>query len=122
MVFMNDSGENNIGKIRALISQDRHEIFLTFAEYDHKYLAYLKNKPFQIEPSETGKSQNKASGHELSAHQTPDTGASSFLTMHQYGPWDTQQRSNMAGLGPILLAISLYAEGEIQAKKRSQRK
>ncbi|OGM44375.1 hypothetical protein ABOM_006834 [Aspergillus bombycis] len=120
--LINDSEENNIGKIRILISQGRHEIFLTFAEYDDRYLAYLKNEPFQVKPSETGGSQNEASRHQMSAYQAPGTGASSFLTMHQYGPWNTQQRTDMARLGPILLAITLYAEGEIQAKKRSQRK
>lgn len=77
---------------RIHVSQDRQEIFLTFAEYDDDYLAYLNDK-------------------------TPRSTAPSFLTMHQYGPWDTENPSDMAKLGPILLAIALYADAEIRAKQ-----
>jgi hypothetical protein len=82
---------------RIHVSQDRHEIFLTFAEYDDDYIAYLKN-------------------------ETPKSANPSFLTMHEYGPWDTQKPSDMKELGPILLAIALYADAEIRAKQKSQSK
>ncbi|RAL15383.1 uncharacterized protein BO97DRAFT_307097, partial [Aspergillus homomorphus CBS 101889] len=75
------------------VSQDRHEIFLTFADYDDDYIAYLKNK-------------------------SPKNSALSFLTMHQYGPWDTQTASHMAELGPILLVITLDAQSDIQTKQK----
>ena len=42
---------------------------------------------------------------------------SSFLTMHQYGPWDTMRKSRMEEIGAILLAITLRAEEEIKAEK-----
>ncbi|KAJ5577955.1 uncharacterized protein N7459_006919 [Penicillium hispanicum] len=84
----NDSDlANGQDRIRILISQDRHFIFITVAEYDADYLAYLKN-------------------------EKPSTDTLSFLTMHQFGPWDTQRASHMRELGPILLAITLRAEAE----------
>ncbi|PYH86810.1 hypothetical protein BO82DRAFT_397378 [Aspergillus uvarum CBS 121591] len=114
--LMNDDEKNDTGKLHVHISQNRHEIFITFVEYDARYLAYLKNPPVKNEVSKPGNSQSKPS-----ASQAPETGVPSFLTMHQYGPWDTQQRSHMKNLGPILLAIALYAEGEVRARPRSQR-
>jgi hypothetical protein len=74
---------------RIHVSQGRHEIFLVFAEYDDDYLAYLNNSS----------ADNKLT----------------FLTMHQIGPSDTQSASDMKALGPILLAITLNADAEIQA-------
>lgn len=68
-----------------IISQDRHEIYLTVAEYDENYVAYLNENAVEKRP---------------------------FLIMHQYGPWDTQVSNNMRELGPILLAIALRADFE----------
>ncbi|PYI26442.1 hypothetical protein BP00DRAFT_381902 [Aspergillus indologenus CBS 114.80] len=79
------------------ISQDRHEIFLIFAQFDSDYIAYLENK-------------------------LSDESALSFLTMHQYGPWNTESRSHMEELGPILLAITLYAQGQIQQRQAPKRR
>lgn len=92
------------------VSQDRHEIFLVFAEYDDNYLAYLKS--FKIESSD-----HKLSESRVSSSSAPVDEAPSFLTMHQYGPWDTRHGSHMKQLGPILLAITLYAASEIEAKR-----
>ncbi|KAJ5587728.1 uncharacterized protein N7459_003493 [Penicillium hispanicum] len=72
-------------KLRLHISQDRHEIYLTVAEYDDDYIRYLTD-------------------------ERKSTKAFSFLTMHEFGPWSTQDASHMRELGPILLAISLRAE------------
>ncbi|PLB38958.1 uncharacterized protein BDW47DRAFT_18344 [Aspergillus candidus] len=81
-------------KLRALISQDRHEIFITIAEYDSGYVTYLRKKPLNNEPL-------------------------SFLTMRQYGPWNTTHAGHMKKLGPILLALTLYAEDEVRKTEAS---
>ncbi|PYI05846.1 hypothetical protein BO78DRAFT_407843 [Aspergillus sclerotiicarbonarius CBS 121057] len=67
------------------VSQDRHEIWLILAEYDERYLNYLKG-------------------------DYNETEARSFLTMHEIGPWDTQSKEAMKHLGPILLALALRSD------------
>ncbi|KAK1145502.1 hypothetical protein N8T08_004060 [Aspergillus melleus] len=76
-------------KLQVHVSQNRHEIFIIIAEYDSGYVSYLK---------------------EMSADDEPQ----SFLTMHQYGPWNTESAGDMRKLGPILLALTLYAEAEVK--------
>ncbi|KAL2821899.1 hypothetical protein BJX63DRAFT_377390 [Aspergillus granulosus] len=71
-------------KKRLHLSQDRHEIYLTVAEYDYEYVRYLKDKDYK--PT-----------------------SKSFMRMQQFGPWDTLIRKDMEKLGPILLGISLMA-------------
>ncbi|OOF90468.1 hypothetical protein ASPCADRAFT_179013 [Aspergillus carbonarius ITEM 5010] len=71
--------------LRILISQDRHEIYVTFAEYDATYIRYLNNT--------LGKDER-----------------SGFLTLHVFGPWDTTRARDMKELGNILLAVALRAE------------
>ncbi|PWY86572.1 hypothetical protein BO94DRAFT_624752 [Aspergillus sclerotioniger CBS 115572] len=70
--------------LRVLVSQDRHEIFLTFADYGFDYVKYLNNT--------------------LGPDEKPG-----FLTMHQFGPWDTTRGGDMKQLGSILLALALRA-------------
>lgn len=82
---------NSIIHSRFHVSQDRHFIYVTVATYSQKYLKYLVN----------GKSSKRPS----------------FLTMDQYGPWDTTDVRHMRQLGPILLAITLRAESESQQEK-----
>ncbi|KAB8264340.1 hypothetical protein BDV32DRAFT_160587 [Aspergillus pseudonomiae] len=72
-------------KKRIIVSQDWHEIFLTVAKYGDEYIRYLSDKHYQ-------------------------GGSNSFMTMHQFGPWNTLDVASMKLLGPILLAISLRAE------------
>lgn len=74
------------------VSQDRHEIFLTVAKYDDDYVRYLEDKNYR-------------------------SGTRSFMTMHQYGPWNTLDAAQMSALGPIMLAISLLADDEIRKRK-----
>jgi hypothetical protein len=76
-----------------IISQDRHEIYLTVAKYDDEYIKYLSDKSYR------------------------NVFPSSFMTMHQFGPWDILDARNMEHLGPILLAISLYADAESKKAK-----
>lgn len=68
---------------RLLISQDVSEIYLTVAEFGSAYKAYLRvDRPNKIsEPS--------------------------FMTMTQYGPWDTMNADHMRQLGQLLLAFTL---------------
>ncbi|CAG7950355.1 unnamed protein product [Penicillium salamii] len=70
---------------RLHVSQDRNEIYIIFAEYDETYVKYLDDK----------------------LDRSKDPG---FLTMHQFGPWDIENRSDMADVGRILLAIALRAD------------
>ncbi|KAE8406285.1 hypothetical protein BDV37DRAFT_269932 [Aspergillus pseudonomiae] len=84
----------NLDKLRVHVSQNRHEIFITIAEYDNGYVSYLRKKPANDEHP-------------------------SFLTMHQYGPWNTDNAADMKKLGPILLALTLYAEDEVQKAEAS---
>ncbi|GAA88048.1 hypothetical protein AKAW_06162 [Aspergillus luchuensis IFO 4308] len=69
-------------KPRIIISQDRQEIYISVAKYDDNYIAYLQTRNNQSNP---------------------------FMTMHQFGPWNTHSAAAMRELGPILLAISLRA-------------
>lgn len=79
---------SNIGR-RLHLSQDRGQIFVNVAKCDEGYLNHLNN----------------------TQSSTVDT-APSFLTMHQFGPWETLNAAHMKELGPILLAISLRADFE----------
>lgn len=75
---------------RLHVSQDRNEIYITIAEYGQNYLHYLKNT--------------------LRRGQDPG-----FLTMRQFGPWNTETLTDMTRLGPILLAIALRAKSVASA-------
>ncbi|PYI02943.1 hypothetical protein BO78DRAFT_432519 [Aspergillus sclerotiicarbonarius CBS 121057] len=79
-------------KVRIHVSQDRHEIFLTVAQYDGDYIRYLEDKDHRSE-------------------------SKSFMTMHQFGPWNTLDATHMSYLGPIMLAISLRADAEVGQRK-----
>ena len=65
-----------------MVSQDRHEIYLTFASYKEAYLNYLKGK---------------------------DVGDPGFLTMQEYGPWHTKNYKHMRQLAKIIVAFALRA-------------
>ncbi|KAJ6036219.1 hypothetical protein N7540_000498 [Penicillium herquei] len=68
------------------VSQDRHEIYIIFAEYDENHVRHL-NQKF---PSE----------------------APPFLRMQEFGPWDINNKVAMKELAVILLAISLRAHAD----------
>ena len=71
---------------RLLISQDRGEIFLTFASFDKPYVAYIQ-------------------GRSTPQHGEPE----SFLRMHEFGPFNTSVADHMRELGYITLAFALQA-------------
>ncbi|KAE8152264.1 hypothetical protein BDV25DRAFT_138079 [Aspergillus avenaceus] len=62
-----------------LVSQDRHEIFLTVGTLDRHYLSFLQGKP------------------------APER----FLKLTVYGPWDTKVALQMAYLAEVILAFTL---------------
>ena len=70
---------------------------MTVAEYGQNYPKYLSEK-------------------RPSSLQDP----SLFLTMHQYGPWDTSKKSAVQEIGTLILAITLRAEWEIKEEIKSQ--
>ncbi|GKZ44886.1 hypothetical protein AbraIFM66951_007214 [Aspergillus brasiliensis] len=63
-----------------------HEIWLSFAEYDAEYIRYIE-----------------------AGFQDPEC-PRSFLTMHEYGPFDTTKEPHMTELAVILLALTLRAD------------
>ncbi|KKZ68153.1 hypothetical protein EMCG_06164 [[Emmonsia] crescens] len=65
---------------RFLVSQNRHEIYLTIAEYDDAYVKYLHN-------------ENK------------DT--KSMMKMNEFGPWTLSSKSHMRDFAAIMLAFTL---------------
>ncbi|GAQ40819.1 hypothetical protein AtubIFM55763_006893 [Aspergillus tubingensis] len=77
------------------VSQDRHQIWLSFAEYDDEYLRYIE--------------------HGFQDSERPR----SFLTMHEYGPYDTLKESHMAELAVLLLALTLRADHDRKEEQES---
>ncbi|KAJ5213232.1 hypothetical protein N7449_000401 [Penicillium cf. viridicatum] len=90
-------GALNLPGRRLHISQDRHQIFITFAEYDESYIQYLHNT-------------------------LPPKSPRPFLKMHEFGPWNTMARSDMEDIGGILLAIALRAYSDANPSKPSSNK
>ncbi|KAL2809380.1 hypothetical protein BJX63DRAFT_435249 [Aspergillus granulosus] len=78
---------------RIHVSQDRNEIYIIVAEYNERYLKYLGGKE----------------------------DSSAFMTMKEYGPWDTGHVGSMKHLGPILVAIALRAESDLEEEKEGAR-
>ncbi|KAI9367111.1 hypothetical protein BJX61DRAFT_538326 [Aspergillus egyptiacus] len=74
---------------RIHIAQDKHEIFLIFAEFDPEYVEYLDGK---TDPHSGDKK--------------------SFMTLHEVGPFSTTKRSDMNELGKIILALFLRAQDD----------
>jgi hypothetical protein len=73
------SRKDNNNRVRVLISQDRHEIFVTFAEYGP---AYTNDKWQGKGPIDY------------------------FLTMNEYGPFDIRHSSHMQYLGAFILIFA----------------
>jgi hypothetical protein len=66
-----------------IISQDRHEVYVTCATYTSDYVRYIRNQ----------------------LGRPPD--ASLFMTMNEFGPFNTERVSNVRDLGAVLLALTL---------------
>lgn len=62
------------------MSQDRHEIYLTFAKFDSSYVRYLKEGTIEGEP---------------------------FLSMYEFGPFDLRNMGHMKKLGEVILTLTL---------------
>ncbi len=67
---------------RALISQNRREIWVTIASYDNDYVDYI-------------------SGNDPSASKNP------FMTMKRYGPFPIEDGDHVKALCHMLLALSV---------------
>lgn len=68
-----------------MICQDHREIYLIFATYNWKYIQYIT----------TGVDPGKET---------------SFLTMHEYGPFLPEATGNMERLGSVILALTQQLE------------
>lgn len=66
---------------RLLISQDRHEIYLTFAEFDATYVDYISHRKTKTREA--------------------------FLEMRPYGPFSIGDKTRMKVLGELVLAFAL---------------
>ena len=71
------------------MSQDRHQIFLTFATYDKNYVDYVSGNL----TAEVG--------------QSKESGSNPFLKMNEFGPFNTTIESHMRCLGYYILAFTL---------------
>lgn len=77
------------------ISQDRHQIWLSFAEYDDEYIRYIE-------------------------HGSQDPGCPrSFLTIHEFGPFNTLKESHMTESAVLLLALTLRADHDRKEEQES---
>ncbi|KAJ5420187.1 hypothetical protein N7465_002706 [Penicillium sp. CMV-2018d] len=98
---------------RLLVSQDRHHIYLTFAEFDAGYVHYIRDTPLSPKlPTHLSKRPSTPPSQRSSAEL-------SFLKMNEYGPFDIGNESHMDSLGQILLAFSRRAY-EIREKADSK--
>ncbi|EDN09882.1 predicted protein [Histoplasma mississippiense (nom. inval.)] len=68
-----------------LLSQDRHQVYLTVAEYDEDYIKFLKEET------------------------DPTADEKSFLLITSFGPWNVNSESSVRKLCPILLALTTRA-------------
>ncbi|GAD92741.1 conserved hypothetical protein [Paecilomyces variotii No. 5] len=75
------------------ISQNRQFVYIIFAEYDDNYIEYLKDG-------------------------TVTDG--SFLTMHEFGPWDVFDPRHMKEFGTIVLALTLRTHHDQQVEGQSR--
>ncbi|KAL4946272.1 hypothetical protein BDV06DRAFT_183087 [Aspergillus oleicola] len=80
-------GHLNMKGRRIHVCQDRHEIYIIYAEYDNEYLEYLGGE------------------------EKPDA----FMTLYEFGPWDTEDLEHMVHLAPILVSIALRANADLKA-------
>jgi len=72
-----------------LVSQDRHQIFLTFATYDEDYIAYVSGNL------------------EAEVRQSWESASNPFLRMNEFRPFETTSQSHMKSLGNIILAFTI---------------
>ena len=78
---------------RILVSQDRDEIYVTFATYDESYIEYILQGEKKVNPLR--KAVKNITGDK----------ESSFLTMHEYGPFITNAPNHMRYFGWLILII-----------------
>jgi hypothetical protein len=72
------------------VSQDRHEVYLTFATFDKDYVEYVsRNLDAEVGPSE-------------------ESNSGPFLRMNEFGPFDTTNKSHMKCLGYYVLALQIF--------------
>ncbi|KAL2816731.1 hypothetical protein BJX63DRAFT_430110 [Aspergillus granulosus] len=100
---------------RIHVSQDRHLIYVIFAEYDDELLADLSVK---VHACQKRFSASLYLQHEYVAYLNGDAaGPDTFLSMREYGPWDTRYPSHMQDLAPILVAIALRAQADLKVER-----
>jgi hypothetical protein len=73
-----------------LISQDRHEIYITVAEYEREWLNYLKGEDDANAPL-------------------------SFLKLHCFGPWSIFDKKHVCHLSKIFLDFTIQMSEEVPA-------
>ena len=88
---------------RLLVSQDRHEVFLTLATFNKDYVEYVLGN--------------------LNAEVKSSKGSTSgpFLRMNEVGPFITTNKSHMKCLGYYVLAFTLQECGDAWVRRRGAR-
>ena len=80
------------------MSQDRHEVFLTFATFNKDYVEYVSGNL----DAEVGSSKESNPGP--------------FLRMNEFGPFFTTNKSHMKCLGYYVLAFTLQECAETDGR------
>lgn len=99
---------------RILISQDRDEIYFTFARYDEAYIDYIRHGDRVTSSSSSSKTKGglfsrlgKSSKNDKGkARQSKeDDGDDGFLIMYEFGPFMTENPNHMRYLGWMVVLI-----------------
>lgn len=116
---------NNTSRFqRILLSQDRHQVYLTVATYGSEYVNYLKGTSRESESrperSPMSKSKIKSNIKFKSKFETKSETKSDrekekakqserFMTMNEFGPWDISRSSDIEDIASIILALTWKA-------------
>jgi hypothetical protein len=74
-----------------MVSQHRHEMFLTVAKPDREYINYLFDQKMAI-----------------------NSKSPSFLTLHCFGPLDTMNRKHVGIIGRLIIALTIQLSKDEQ--------
>lgn len=105
-----------------LCSMDHEEIYITIAEYDEGYEAYVRSldTTASIAPPRLNLPKKDGRTRAAKVQATPSQGQGSstpkdeirFLTMTSYGPWCVRETNDIRDVCRILLSLSLYLSKE----------
>ncbi|KFH45556.1 hypothetical protein ACRE_036030 [Hapsidospora chrysogenum ATCC 11550] len=92
---------------RLLVSQDRGEIYLTFATFDGEYVKYVQGLEGDSRTVQQPSYSNARSKKKQTAPDDKKTENRGYLIMGEYGPFRVTEQQHMHALGVIMLAYTL---------------